>query len=453
MDVKYINTKYKSLIDAQVDTVGYVKTNRFNGSIGFIELTDGTAFNSIQIVYKKNEIDNLNDVIGLKTGDTISVVGILKETPEGRQQKFEIKATRIIVLKKCDDDYPLQKKKHSPEFLRDIAHLRPKTNLFQAVMRIRSEVAFAIHAFFKTNNFVWVSTPIITSNDGEGAGEAFVVTTSDNEPFFDKTASLSVTGQLQAEAYAQAFKKVYTFGPTFRAEKSHTSRHAAEFWMIEPEVAFCNLDQILELAKMMLLSVIEHYLARCSDEIDYLEKFVDPTIRERLNNVKEQGFTKLEYRKAVEILEYASNKNPNLFEDKNIFFGMDLASEHERFLCEKIIKGPVFIYNYPKAIKAFYMKQNEDKETVKAADLLVPGIGELIGGSQREDDYQTLKERCEELGMNIEPLEWYLDLRRYGYFSSSGFGLGFERLIMYLTGVDNIRDVIPFPRVHGNLKF
>lgn len=453
MDIKHINKNYSLLLDMQVNTNGYIKTNRFNGAIGFIELTDGTTFDSIQIVYKKDEVSDIEEVARLNTGDSIAVEGTLIEAEGTRQQKFELKAEKVWLLKKSDLDFPLQKKKHSPEFLREIAHLRPRTNLFQAVMRIRSEMAFAIHSFFKSNNFIWVSTPIITSNDGEGAGEAFSVVANDKEPFFDKAASLSVTGQLQAEAYAQAFKKVYTFGPTFRAEKSHTSRHAAEFWMIEPEVASCDLDTIIDLAKTMLLSVIEHYLVNCGSEIAYLEKWVDPTITERLNDIKEKGFKKLEYKEVIKILEYAVDKKPEIFEDKNIHFGMDLASEHERFICEKIIKGPVFVYNYPKDIKAFYMKLNDDNVTVKATDLLVPGIGELIGGSQREDDYDLLTKRCQELNMNLEPLQWYLDLRRFGYYKSSGFGLGFERLIMYLTGVDNIRDVIPFPRTHGNLKF
>lgn len=453
MDIKHINKNYTLLLDMQVNTNGYVKTNRFNGTTGFIELTDGTTFDSIQIVYKKDEINDIEEIARLNTGDSIAVEGKLVATEGSRQQKFELKAEKVWLLKKSDLDFPLQKKKHSSEFLREIAHLRPRTNLFQAVMRIRSEMAFAIHSFFKSNNFIWVSTPIITSNDGEGAGEAFNVVTNDKEPFFDKVASLSVTGQLQAEAYAQAFKKVYTFGPTFRAEKSHTSRHAAEFWMIEPEVASCDLDTIIELAKTMLLSVIEHYLVNCASEIAYLEKWVDPTITQRLRDIKEKGFKKLEYKEVIKILEYAVDKKPEIFEDKNIYFGMDLGSEHERFICEKIIKGPVFVYNYPKDIKAFYMKLNDDNVTVKATDLLVPGIGELIGGSQREDDYDVLTKRCQELNMNLEPLQWYLDLRRFGYYKSSGFGLGFERLIMYLTGVDNIRDVIPFPRTHGSLKF
>lgn len=453
MDIKHINKNYTLLLDMQVNTNGYVKTNRFNGTTGFIELTDGTTFDSIQIVYKKDEINDIEEIARLNTGDSIAVEGKLVATEGSRQQKFELKAEKVWLLKKSDLDFPLQKKKHSSEFLREIAHLRPRTNLFQAVMRIRSEMAFAIHSFFKSNNFIWVSTPIITSNDGEGAGEAFNVVTNDKEPFFDKVASLSVTGQLQAEAYAQAFKKVYTFGPTFRAEKSHTSRHAAEFWMIEPEVASCDLDTIIELAKTMLLSVIEHYLVNCASEIAYLEKWVDPTITQRLHDIKEKGFKKLEYKEVIKILEYAVDKKPEIFEDKNIYFGMDLGSEHERFICEKIIKGPVFVYNYPKDIKAFYMKLNDDNVTVKATDLLVPGIGELIGGSQREDDYDVLTKRCQELNMNLEPLQWYLDLRRFGYYKSSGFGLGFERLIMYLTGVDNIRDVIPFPRTHGSLKF
>ena len=450
-EIREIIDSFEKLDGQTVEINGFVKTNRFNGTIGFINLNDGTAFKGVQVVYKKDNINNINEVDSARPGASIFVKGVIKLTPEA-QQPLEIVASEIQLLKQTDEDYPLQNKRHSVEFLRDIAHLRPKTNLFNAVMRVRSELAYAIHEYFHMNNFVWTASPILTSNDGEGAGETFIVTTDDKESFFGKTANLSVTGQLQAEAYAQAFKKVYTFGPTFRAEKSHTARHAAEFWMVEPEVAFCDLEGIMGVAEGMLKHVIKHYKEKCQDEIKFFNEFVDKDVNTRIEELLSKNFSKLSYAEGIEILKKAV-ENGHKFEDNNIFFGMDLGSEHERYICETVVKGPVFLYNYPKAIKAFYMKQNDDGVTVKATDLLVPGIGELIGGSQREDSYEKLLNRCNELNMNLEPLQWYLDLRRYGYFMSSGFGLGFERLIMYLTGVNNIRDVIPFPRTHGLLNF
>lgn len=451
IEIKALWESYGKLENQSVEILGFVKTNRFNGKIGFITLNDGTAFKGVQVVYKQDNINNINEIDAARPGASMYVAGVIKLTPDA-PQPFEIVASEMKLLKQTDEDYPLQNKKHSVEFLREIAHLRPKTNLFNAVMRVRSELAYAIHEYFHQNNFVWTASPILTSNDGEGAGETFIVTTDDKESFFGKTANLSVTGQLQAEAYAQAFKKVYTFGPTFRAEKSHTARHAAEFWMVEPEVAFCDLEGIMQVAEGMLKHVIAHYQRVCGSEIDFFTKFVDADVKTRIDELLSKSFAKLSYSEGIELLKKAVAEGHE-FEDKNIFFGMDLASEHERYLCEVIVKGPVFLYNYPKAIKAFYMKQNDDNVTVKATDLLVPGIGELIGGSQREDDYQKLLNRCNELHMNLEPLQWYLDLRRYGYFMSSGFGLGFERLVMYLTGVNNIRDVIPFPRTHGSLNF
>ncbi|GAA5414815.1 asparagine--tRNA ligase [Ureaplasma sp. OM1] len=451
IEIKELLEKHVELENQIVELYGFVKTNRFNGTIGFINLNDGTAFKGVQVVYKKNNINNIDEIDSARPGSSLLVHGTIKLTPEAKQP-FEIVADKIELLKQTDEDYPLQNKKHSVEFLREIAHLRPKTNLFSAVMRVRSELAYAIHEFFHGQNFVWTASPILTSNDGEGAGETFIVTTDDKESFFGKTANLSVTGQLQAEAYAQAYKKVYTFGPTFRAEKSHTARHAAEFWMVEPEVAFCDLDGIMGIAEAMLKHVIAHYKKTCQAEIKFFNEFVDGSVEDRIEELLTKDFSKLSYADGIEILKKAVAEG-HVFEDNNIYFGMDLGSEHERYICEQIVKGPVFLYNYPKAIKAFYMKQNDDGITVRASDLLVPGIGELIGGSQREDSYEKLMNRCNELNMNIAPLQWYLDLRRYGYYMSSGFGLGFERLIMYLTGVNNIRDVIPFPRTHGLLDF
>ena len=338
------------------------------------------------------------------------------------------------------------------EFLRDNAELRPRTNIFNAIMRIRSELAFAIHNFFHNENYIWVATPLITSNDGEGAGETFFLTTNEKEEFFGQKVNLTVTGQLHGEAYAQAFRNIYTFGPTFRAEKSHTARHAAEFWMIEPEMAFCDLNGLMDVVEKMIKFTINHFKTSCQNEIAFLEKELDPQITQRIDNLLNKNFTKMSYQEGIEILKTAVS-NGHIFEDNNIFFGMDLGSEHERYLCEEITNGPLFLYNYPKDIKAFYMKQNDDNVTVAATDLLVPGIGELVGGSQREDDFNKLMERCRTLKMDIKPLEWYLNLRKYGYYMSSGFGLGFERLVMYLTGMNNIRDVIPFPRTHGAINF
>ncbi len=451
IELKELIKQYKQLSNKNVKIQGFVKNNRFNGNIGFISLNDGTCFENIQIVYKKNDISNVDEIAQARIYSAILVEGQLLLTPEA-QQPFEIVANKIELLKQCDEDYPLQNKKHGLEFLRDIAHLRPRTKLFSAVMRARSELSYAIHEFFHQNGYVWTASPIITSNDGEGAGETFFVTTDDNESFFNKKACLSVTGQLQGEAYAQAFKKIYTFGPTFRAEKSHTARHAAEFWMIEPEIAFCDLNELMTIAESMIKHIVKYYKNVCQSEIDYFSKEVDNEVINRIEYLLKNDFKKLSYKEGIEILANAV-ANGHQFEDNNIYFGMDLGSEHERYLCEQVINGPVFLYNYPKDIKAFYMKQNSDNLTVAATDLLVPGIGELIGGSQREDDYNKLLSRCNELKMDLEPLNWYLDLRRYGYYMSSGFGLGFERLVMYLTGISNIRDAIPFPRTHGLLNF
>ena len=449
MDFIEILKNYQKLNNQKIELVGFVRTNRNSAKIGFLSLNDGTSFDSIQVVYS-NELNNFKELSLIRIHTAIKVVGTLVLTPNAKQP-FEIKAQAIDVLKETSLDYPLQKKEHSVEFLREIAHLRPRTTTFSSVMRVRSELANAIHKFFHNKNFVWVSSPIITSNDGEGAGECFNVTTNDKEPFFGRTACLSVTGQLQAEAYAQAFKKVYTFGPTFRAEKSHTSRHGAEFWMMEPEVAFCDLNGIIDLIQEMIVFLAKNYKENCEEEINFFNKLT-PELNDRLNSILKNQFAKISYTEVIEVLQKALKKGV-VFEDNNIFWGMDLASEHEKYICEVHFNKPTFVYNYPKEIKAFYMKQNSDNKTVAAVDLLVPGIGELIGGSQREDSYDKLLNRCNELKMDITPLSWYIDLRKYGYYMSSGFGLGFERLIMYFTGINNIRDVIPFPRNHGQIKF
>ncbi|MBQ8342938.1 MAG: asparagine--tRNA ligase, partial [Clostridia bacterium] len=382
-------------------------------------------------------------------------------TPENKQP-YEIKAVEIKVEGESTPDYPLQKKRHGVEFLREIAYLRPRTNLFGAAFRIRSEAAIAIHKFFNDRGFVYVHTPILTGSDCEGAGAMFQVTTLDldevaksgkpvdyKNDFFGKKASLTVSGQLSAETYAMAFGNVYTFGPTFRAEHSNTTRHASEFWMIEPEMAFCDLAGDMDVAEAMVKYVIDYVCETCADELNFLNQFVDKGLLERLKNVSENAFVRLTYTEAIEILK----ENADKFEDKNIFWGKDLQSEHERFITEQVYKKPVFLTDYPKEIKAFYMKQNPDGKTVAAADLLVPGIGELVGGSQREDDYDKLVNRIKELGMNPEDYWWYLDLRRYGGTTHSGFGLGFERMVMYLTGISNIRDVLPYPRTFGDMKY
>lgn len=449
--VKTINDAPKKFSEQIVTLYGFCKQNRFNGKIGFINFNDGTSFKGIQVVYKKDNITNADEISSARNGAALEITGMIVLTPDA-PQPFELQATNIKLLKQTDESYPLQNKQQGLEFLRDNAHLRPRTQLFSAVMKIRSELAYAIHTYFHQNNYIWVATPLITSNDGEGAGETFFLTTNDNEDFFGQKVNLTVTGQLHGEAYAQAFRNIYTFGPTFRAEKSHTARHAAEFWMIEPEIAFCDLTNLMLVAEDMLKFVVNHFKNSCQDEIEFLKREIDPNIENKISMLLNNEFNKMTYEDGIKILADAV-KNGHKFEDNNIYFGMDLGSEHERYLCETIVNGPLFLYNYPKQIKAFYMKQNDDGITVAASDLLVPGVGELVGGSQREDDYDKLLKRCQELKMDLEPLNWYLNLRKYGYYMSSGFGLGFERLIMYLTGVNNIRDVIPFPRTHGSINF
>lgn len=425
---------------------GWVKFNRLSGKIGFIELNDGSSLNNIQVVYKKVSTKGFEESSKLRTGSSILVNGKVNTNKDS----FEMLAEEIIVLKDSAEDYPLQKKEHSMEFLRDIAHLRGRTQTMTSIMTVRSKLAFAIHKFFNENGFKWISTPIITSNDAEGAGENFVIKQFKEEPFFNKEAKLTVSGQLNAEAYSQAFQKIYTFGPTFRAERSHTNRHLAEFWMIEPEIAFIDLTQLMAIIEAFIKSIINYICINCKDEINFFIK-QKPFLSERIDTLLKKNFIRLEYKEAIEILKKAAQDK--IFEDNDIFFGKDIASEHERYLCEQVYKSPVFLYNFPKEIKAFYMKVNPDNKTVAATDLLVPGVGEIVGGSQREDDYNKLLNRTKELNMDISSIQWYLDLRKYGYSLGAGFGLGFERLIMYILGLDNIRDTIPFPRYNGKLNF
>ncbi len=457
MKLKELNGSFSALDGKAVFVAGWARTIRDSKAFGFIELNDGSCFKNVQIVFERETLANYDEIAKQNVGCALKIEGQVVVTPENKQP-YEIKATKIEVEGESTPDYPLQKKRHTVEFLREIAYLRPRTNLFGAVFRIRSEAAIAIHKFFNDNGFVYVHTPIITGSDCEGAGAMFQVTTLDlenkgkadyKEDFFGKRAALTVSGQLNAETYAMAFGNVYTFGPTFRAEHSNTARHAAEFWMIEPEMAFCDLAGDMDVAEAMVKYVIDYVSERCADELAFLNQFVDKGLIERLKNVSENAFVRLPYTEAIEILK----KNADKFDDKNIFWGKDLQSEHERFLTEQVFQKPVFLTDYPKEIKAFYMKQNPDGKTVAAADLLVPGIGELVGGSQREDDYDKLVNRIKELGMDPADYSWYLDLRRFGGTTHSGFGLGFERMIMYLTGVANIRDVVPYPRTFGDLKY
>ena len=461
LQLKTLNQNLQSYGGQEVTVAGWARTIRDSKAFGFIELNDGSCFKSTQIVFERANIDNYDEIAKGNVGMALVVKGVVVLTPENKQP-YEIKATEIVVEGESTPDYPLQKKRHSVEFLREIAYLRPRTNLFGAAFRIRSEAAIAIHKFFNDRGFVYVHTPIITGSDCEGAGAMFQVTTMEldevaktgkpvdyKQDFFGKKAALTVSGQLNAETYAMAFGNVYTFGPTFRAEHSNTARHAAEFWMIEPEMAFCDLQGDMDVAEAMVKYVIDYVSETCKDELEFLNKFVDTGLLERLKNVSENAFVRLSYTEAIEILK----QNADKFDDKNIFWGKDLQSEHERFITETVYKKPVFLTDYPKEIKSFYMKQNPDGKTVAAADLLVPGIGELVGGSQREDDYDKLLNRIKELGMNPEDYSWYLALRKYGGTTHAGFGLGFERMVMYLTGIANIRDVIPFPRTVSNLEF
>ncbi len=447
--------------DREVLVSGWIRTIRSSNVFGFIEINDGTFFKNIQVVFESEFLDNYKQIASMNVGASLNITGKLVLTPEAKQP-FEIKATKIEIEGMSTPDYPLQKKRHSPEFLRTIAHLRPRTNLFSAVFRVRSLAAYAIHKFFNERNFVYTHTPLITASDCEGAGEMFKVTTFDldniphtddgdidySKDFFGKSANLTVSGQLNGETYAMAFRNIYTFGPTFRAENSNTTRHAAEFWMIEPEIAFADLADDMELAEDMLKFVINYVLENAPEEMQFFNSFVDKGLLDRLNSIVNSDFGRVTYTEAIEILK----KNNANFEYP-VEWGSDLQTEHERYLTEEVFKRPVFVTDYPKEIKAFYMRLNDDGKTVAAMDCLVPGIGEIIGGSQREERLDVLTARMKELGLKEEDYSWYLDLRRYGGTKHAGFGLGFERAVMYLTGVSNIRDVIPFPRTVGNAEF
>lgn len=429
---------------------GWIRTNRNSKHIGFIELNDGTYFKNVQCVYN-DELENFQDVTGYSTGTAVSVSGTLKITPENKQP-FEIEVNSIALEGACDNTYPLQKKRHSFEYLREIAHLRTRTNTFSAVFRVRSVLSMAIHEFFQNQGFVYVHTPIITGNDAEGAGEVFSVDVESKkdkkEHFFGKSASLTVSGQLQAEAFALSFRDVYTFGPTFRAENSNTPRHASEFWMIEPEIAFADLQDDMDLIEDMVLFCIEYVKVNCPAEMEFFDTHIDKGLIERLNKLLTSDFVRMTYTEAIEHLN-----NADVDFEFPVSWGVDLQAEHERYISEKIVNGPVFITDYPKEIKAFYMRLNDDNKTVAACDLLVPGVGELVGGSQREERLDYLIKAMKDFNVEQEGLEWYLDLRRYGGVKHAGFGLGFERFLMYITGMQNIRDVIPFARTPKNLLY
>ena len=458
--VKDLYRNQENFTDKTVQITGWIRTLRDSKTIGFMELNDGTFFKSVQIVFE-DTLDNFKEITKLPISSSVLVEGEFVPTPE-MKQPFEIKATKIIVEGLSDTDYPIQKKRHTLEYLRTIAHLRPRANAFSAVFRVRSLASYALHKFFQDKGFVHVHTPIITGSDTEGAGEMFRVTSMDlnqlpkNEDgkvdegadFFGKETNLTVSGQLNAESFALAFRNVYTFGPTFRAENSNTARHAAEFWMVEPEVAFAELPDIMDLGEEMVKYVIDYVFEHAPEEMAFFNSFVDKTLIERLENALKSDFGRVTYTEAVELLKSSGKE----FEYP-VEWGTDLQTEHERYLSEEIYKRPVFVTDYPKEIKAFYMRANEDGKTVAATDLLVPGIGELIGGSQREEREEILANRIKELGMSEEDYWWYLELRKYGSTKHSGYGIGFERLVMYLTGMKNIRDVIPFPRTPGNADF
>ena len=459
-----ISEIYKSpelFADKEITVAGWAKTIRSSNAFGFIELGDGSFFSPLQIVFEADKLDNYKDIAKQNVGAALIARGTLVLTPEAKQP-FELKAAEIEVEGTSTPDFPLQKKRHSLEFLRTIAHLRPRANTFNAVFRVRSCAAQGIHKFFAEQGFVYVNTPLITVSDCEGAGEMFRVTNFDlanvpknedgsvdyTQDFFGKAANLTVSGQLNAECFAQAFAKVYTFGPTFRAERSNTQRHAAEFWMIEPEIAFSDLADDMALAENMTRYVVKYVMDNCPADLEFFNKFVDNTLLDRLNNIVNSSFAHVTYTEAIKLLEESGKE----FEYKP-FWGCDMQTEHERYLCEQIFKKPVFVTDYPKEIKAFYMRQNDDGKTVAAMDMLVPGVGELIGGSQREERMDKLLEAYERFGLNPEDYWWYTELRKYGGTHHAGFGLGFERLIMYITGVSNIRDVEAFPRTTGNAEF
>lgn len=464
MDLNTVKSIYRNTADyanKEVTLGGWIRTMRVSKNFGFIELNDGSFFKNIQIVFEADALSNYAEITKLGVGAAIIVKGLLVETPEAKQP-FEVKAQEIAIEGTSTPDYPLQKKRHSVEFLRQIAYLRPRTNMFSATFRVRSLIAYAIHQFFQGKGFVYAHTPIITGSDCEGAGEMFRVTTLDlnnlpkkedgtvdfSKDFFGKETNLTVSGQLSAETFAMAFRNVYTFGPTFRAENSNTARHAAEFWMIEPEMAFADLEDNMEVAEEMLKYIIQYVLDNAPEEMEFFNSFVDKGLLDRLHNILNNDFGRVTYTEAVDLLIKSGKK----FEYP-VSWGIDLQTEHERYLTEEIFKKPVFVTDYPKDIKAFYMRMNDDNKTVAAMDLLVPGVGEIIGGSQREERLDLLEKRMDELGLKKEDYWWYLDLRKYGGTRHSGYGLGFERAVMYLTGMSNIRDVLPYPRTVKNAEF
>ena len=460
IEIKQLYRNKEQYIDKTVKVAGWIRTSRMSKKFGFIELNDGSFFKNMQIVIDE-KLENFKEIGKLPISTSLLIEGTLVAT-QNAKQPVEIQATKIVVEGESDNSYPLQKKRHTVEYLRTIAHLRPRSNLFSAAFRVRSVAAYAIHKFFQDRNFVYAHSPIITGSDCEGAGEMFRITTLDlndvpktedgkvdySQDFFGKEANLTVSGQLNAEIMALAFRNVYTFGPTFRAENSYTGRHASEFWMIEPEIAFADLEDNMELAEDMIKYIINYVLENCPEEMEFFNSFVDKGLLERLHKIVNSEFTRITYTKAIELLLESGQK----FEYP-VEWGCDLQTEHERYITEQIFNAPVFVTDYPKEIKAFYMRMNEDGKTVRAMDLLVPGVGEIIGGSQREERYDLLMDRIKECGLNEEDYWWYLELRKYGTATHSGFGLGFERIIMYLTGISNIRDVIPFPRTPKNAEF
>ena len=461
VQLRQLYTDTQQYAGKEVVVRGWIRTNRSSNKFGFVEINDGSYFKSVQVVYEEAIIENYEQIAKAPIAAALCVTGDLVLTPEAKQP-FEIKAKEVVVEADSDADYPLQKKRHSLEFLREIAHLRPRSNTFSAVFRVRSLVAYAIHRFFQDQNFVYVHTPIITGSDAEGAGEMFQVTTLDldqlprtdegkidySQDFFGKETNLTVSGQLEAETFALAFRNVYTFGPTFRAENSNTARHASEFWMIEPEVAFADINDNMELAENMIKYIINYVLEHAPEEMKFFNEFIDKGLLDRLNVIVNNEFARVTYTEAVEMLKKSGKEFQFPVE-----WGIDLQTEHERYITEEIFKKPVFVTDYPKEIKAFYMRLNDDGKTVAAMDLLVPGVGEIIGGSQREERYDMLLSRINEMGLNEKDYWWYLDLRKYGGVKHAGYGLGFERIIMYITGMSNIRDVLPFPRTPKTAEF
>ena len=459
--VRSLFRRSSEFADREITISGWARQNRASNQFGFIQLNDGSFFTPVQVVYEKDKIDNFDEIAGLSLSSGVKVTGTFVLTPDAKQP-FEIHAEKIEVLAGSSSEYPLQNKRHSMEFLREIAHLRPRANTFAAVFRVRSLIAYAIHRFFQEQNFVYVHTPIITESDAEGAGEMFRVTALDPEDpprtedgkidwskdFFGKPTNLTVSGQLEAEIFALAFRDVYTFGPTFRAENSNTQRHAAEFWMIEPEIAFADLEDAMDLAEAMVKYILRYVMENAPEEMEFFSTRIDKGLLDRLHNVVDSDFERLSYTDAVDILSRADHKF-----DFEPYWGCDLQTEHERYLTEEVFKKPVFVTDYPKDIKAFYMRLNDDGKTVAASDLLVPGIGEIIGGSQREERLDILDARMDELGMDKEGYWWYRELRKYGGVKHAGYGLGFERMIMYATGMSNIRDVLPFPRTPKTAEF